>query len=523
MAAQPPNRKAGPDSGRPVAESGHIMAMTAMLLIPLMSFAALATDIGGWYGEAAKIQRASDAAAMAGVALFPNESAAAAEAVAVAARNGYVDQPGCDTLPCTPTSYPQVITTRVDSRRLRVDIIATANVFFGRVVMDDDITVQRSATAERIPDLPIGNPTSALGTGSDVGVDGFVANHWLRASAECGLRLWGDFIGASGGCPSTNPNYRAEGHTFVVEVPLDGSYDVQARLTCWEIGYGGMDAQGSMRFRLFPSDNTPYDDDDNVLLPMLAEVTVDRPSTSICPSDGSGWGRNLEPAPWITIDTVNSAGRYVMQAKNVENYLPQANYSLRVVPTGSGDNVSCSRIGPSGTSGCPNIQAKDYLTATTHNDLYPPGPIGLSTIYIAEVSSDYAGNTLRVEMFDPADGIDIVRIRDPQGNYASFTWFSIDCQVYAYNCGAGDYGTETSQISQTCGGASCVTQSGGYSFQDRTIYIDIPLADGYTCSTPPGEPENCWWQVEYEDNDSSLHDTTTWGATIAGDPIRLVN
>ncbi|MEZ5226562.1 MAG: pilus assembly protein TadG-related protein [Acidimicrobiales bacterium] len=47
------------------AQAGYVLATTALLLIPLMIFAALAVDVGGWYAQATQAQRAADAAALA--------------------------------------------------------------------------------------------------------------------------------------------------------------------------------------------------------------------------------------------------------------------------------------------------------------------------------------------------------------------------------------------------------------------------------------------------------------------------
>ncbi|MBV9953087.1 MAG: hypothetical protein JO291_14135, partial [Acidimicrobiia bacterium] len=45
------------------------MIMTALLLIPLLAFAGLAVDVGSWYARGQQLQRAADAAALAGAAL----------------------------------------------------------------------------------------------------------------------------------------------------------------------------------------------------------------------------------------------------------------------------------------------------------------------------------------------------------------------------------------------------------------------------------------------------------------------
>jgi hypothetical protein len=492
--------------------------------MPLMIFAALAVDVGAWFVRADKAQSAADAAALAGVVWMPDTARATQAALDVAARNGFVDQAGCSGSPtaCNPTSYPQVVVSRVDNQQLRVDIFTAADLYFGAVVGPDHVRIQRNAVAEYILPVPLGNPTSALGMGTDASSGGVVSNYWLRAMTECESRQTGDFIGAGGACPTnTNPNHRDEGHTFILDVPVTGSYEVQARTTCAE--FGGDQANASMRFRLFDADSTAYDDNDNVLQPPLSEVTVPRPSTAICPVDGSGWTRTNDPAPWVTVGTVSAAGRYVLQAKNPGyNANIRSLYSLRIVPAGSAGSWSCSRIGAAGTSGCPNIFAKDYLTAYTHAQMFPGGTMGLAQLYLAEIDDVHAGKTIQVELFDPADGIDSVRIVDPSGSYVDFSWYSVDCLLYGHLCARGDLGTPSAPIQQDCSGVPCLRQATGISFQDRTLKLIIPLTSGYACQQVVGQPENCWWKVEYQDSDANANETTTWGVTLSGDPVHLI-
>ncbi len=508
-------------------QDGYVLAMTALLLIPMMVFAALAVDVGGWYVRSSEAQRAADAASLAGVVFMPNETKATTAALDTAAANGFVDQPGCPTMPCTTTSFPQVVVTKLGSQAIRVDIMVSGDTYFGSVVSPDDLTIQRFASAEYTLGVPMGNPTSAIGMGTEAG-SGVASNFWLRAMNDCESRQTGDFIGAGGGCPynpTNNPNHKPEGHTFIVDVPVDGNYELQARLTCAE--FGGQQANAPMRFKLFDADDTLLNDADNVQTVPLVDMTVNRPSTAICPANGSGWSIASDPAPWVKLSDLTAAGRYVMQADNAGTAANvRSLYSLRIVPASTSGPWTCSRIGPGGSAACPNIFARDYLTAYTHANMFPSGVIGLARLYLAEIDDVHAGKTMRVELFDPADGIDSVRIIDPHGNYAPFSWYFIDCDVYGYKCGSRtEVFKENNPHSDTCmAGAvlvSCLKENPPtWDFQDRTVMIEIPLT-GYTCATPAAQPKNCWWQVEYEDNTSNANETTTWGVSLTGDPIRL--
>lgn len=68
----------------PIQEKGQILIQTAVLLVVLLGFAALAVDVGKAYAERRRMQNAADAAALAGArALCMNQGADAAHAAGV--------------------------------------------------------------------------------------------------------------------------------------------------------------------------------------------------------------------------------------------------------------------------------------------------------------------------------------------------------------------------------------------------------------------------------------------------------
>lgn len=128
-------------------EHGYVMATTALLLIPLLVLAAFAVDVGSWYTEGQKVQRAADAAALAGVVWMPDEDEAREAAFEMAAINGYTDQPGAFDDP--RAALPQVRVSSDGPHQLRVDIRAEAELYFGSIVDGfDKPAVQRVSNAE---------------------------------------------------------------------------------------------------------------------------------------------------------------------------------------------------------------------------------------------------------------------------------------------------------------------------------------------------------------------------------------
>ncbi len=59
------------------------------MIIPLMAFAALAVDVGSWYARTTEMQKAADAAALAGVVWAPDYSKARTVAAKTLTDNGF--------------------------------------------------------------------------------------------------------------------------------------------------------------------------------------------------------------------------------------------------------------------------------------------------------------------------------------------------------------------------------------------------------------------------------------------------
>ena len=247
-------------------EGGYVIAQTALLIIPMMIFAALATDIGYWYVQGQKAQRTVDAASLAGVPLLPDYDAAAAEARAVATRNGFLDATPNDNSDFLTGPLPQVEVSIPRPGALEVKVRREESSFLGRVVLDS-IVVERFAVAEFVSPLYLGNPSSGLGTGiipqSELGVppDGT----WLGLNAYCYDKENGDHFMAgyydgqtyNGAhhrqCGPTdghveswatpNPTYDPDGYVFVVQLQ-PGSPSVD--LSLFEPGYNCDTASNSV-------------------------------------------------------------------------------------------------------------------------------------------------------------------------------------------------------------------------------------------------------------------------------------
>ncbi len=138
--------------GDTTGDEGYILMLSTLLLVPLILVAAFAIDLGSWYLQANRLQRAADAAALAGVIWQPDFGLAQAEALDIAGRNGFTN--GVDDITITVTD--------IDDTQLRVEIVDnTVPTFFSQIIRPH-ITIGRASTAEYVRPIPMGSPENFL-------------------------------------------------------------------------------------------------------------------------------------------------------------------------------------------------------------------------------------------------------------------------------------------------------------------------------------------------------------------------
>jgi Flp pilus assembly protein TadG len=136
------------------AERGALLPLTAIMMVTLVGLSAFAVDLGWFYVNSARVQRAAESAALAGVVHMPQDylGKAAPTAMQIAAANGYDD--GFDRASVTVTDglhWGQ-------PNQIEVEISDTVDTFFLRIFGRTEQTITRSAVAECVPPLPLGSP-----------------------------------------------------------------------------------------------------------------------------------------------------------------------------------------------------------------------------------------------------------------------------------------------------------------------------------------------------------------------------
>ncbi len=552
---------------------GYAIALTALLLIPLMAAASVAVDLGSRYAEAAKLQRAADAASLAGVTMLPRGlTAATAEARQVAARNGYVH--GVDGVTVEVTEIgPERIQVRIEDPQVPQ--------YFGGAFAGDP-QMARSATAKYVRAVSLGSPRNFIGSGdllgSSTGGDmqrirttpsgllsqnntgGLRENFWLAISGQCSAKENGDRFntisqanythssnplgltqGTSwddcdpGGGVEANPEFRDFGYLYAVTVPA---------------GYN----EGSLRIEAFDpascEDSRPGDPGDAEDEGMTTTYTVRTGSTD--PLGGTVVGTSSFPGTdnncddWDLLEAVSppaSGATYFIQVqagRNTDDETHSNGFALRAnVPS----NNSSGRFW-----GCSSDPLETNLHDPECPQVYAIQDMGVAAnltgtraeFFLAAIGPEYNGKRVDITLFDPGEGADMLRIKEPDGDYATFDW-SVDCGPTNHPFG-GCSGTSATSLDLIGNHVSCSnpdidistprngsadrcvfnTQPGGrrisrskYNERSLTLSVDLPddIATAYGGAT--------WWKIEYTVNVAPT-DRTTWSVVVQGDPVRLI-
>ncbi|MEM9468074.1 MAG: Tad domain-containing protein [Actinomycetota bacterium] len=477
-------------------DRGYAVVMTALVLVPLMGFAGFAVDVGAWYARASELQRAADAASLAGVVWQPDFTEAENAARAEAARNGFIH--GVDGI--------EVNVTDTGNNQLEVQIIDTdADTFFAGLFLDD-VAIGRQAVSEYVESVPLGSPESRFGTGTETWT-GFSATNFNAAlSGYCTSKDMGDQIMVAyewigwGGCTTpdplwdTNEDYDANGYWYAIEKADGMNEDILVNIfdvgTCEAVAtdiddIGGSSPAGAFNtvWTLHEADNTPINDFDNPVYATFTSV------------EGGSCGT------WDTIFTIPGAGRTGRWYLNVRTNAADAaiGHNLYGIwAQRASDTTPCSTLSD---SSCPQMFAIERMGVLVDQ----PG-VATGDFFLAEIDDVHAGKQMKVSLWDTADGMDYLQILDPNGSPVSFTFETSD-GVYS---GSND----------TCSGQPCLDVDPGgsaiYNGRLLELVIDLP-----TAATFAGYPDN-WWNIFYQASGSNVWDRTTWGVEILGDPVRLL-
>ncbi len=507
-------------------DSGYAIAMVSLLLIPLIGFMALAIDVGAWYTQATRVQRATDAAALSGTIWMPDIDRARIVATESLAKNG-IDLSEMAASPSRPRWELSIEADSTNPFALLVRLTDTAAPVYFSAPFLDNVEITRQALAEFVAPVRLGSPANVFGNDlpdgcrdpTDAGCEtpgvtqpGF----WPLMAGKSTNGSYGDAHGtdcslSNAHCDNANfgnPDYRASGYLYAIDVPPSAVGQV-IEIQGYDLSFNtasGPKLDGGNR--PFPTEVTLYDADGSLLTtptltvhPSSAEP-ADPCSEVVQPGD-------YPQLTWTTHCSFIPTKSDIYPFRMATSGFPGANengivwnyYSLKAVNVGSGDQPKLFAL----------------------NDMAMKTTKGSSRFHLAEITSRHEGDLL-IRLWDAGDAHATqrltLRVDTPWGfaDICSYRSYSRNSTPSAWQ----DSGT-VGDASDNC---AIVTSEPTPSpdhrlFDNKWLEVRIPIPPGNACDALPG---GCWWYVDYlvyNPNGNNVVDVTTWEASVVGDPVRL--
>lgn len=524
------------------------------MLFVFIGVAGLCLDFGNWYLQTARMQRAVDAAALAGSVHLPGDlNQAKATAAEELTRNR--ETPVGAQYWVNPNN-PNELSVRIE-RTVDNSFFA----FFGAATSD----FMRTGTAEYRPFMPMGSPSNVLGTEPDP------ANSWdtLAASDDYWLSIgggltrkdygdrWlsGDCKAFVDGCntalpvPARNTEYTSAREYIVAVGPgVTGTLQIQAYdpglyTTGNRCGEGALEGPYYTNFSGADATDPRYQiGTDN---PFCAgdrfDGTVGQeastkfelwtpavwpgpqypiPSGSCSAKTFPGYsgslGSKLSSDPvfrsefhqWVNICQLNiggtyPAGDYVLKVSTPPDKHAQNRFALRaafVNGAGAPDPTKSKSVA---------IHSKARLT------LYALRKATNVEFYLTRLRTYGAGKDMIVTFFDLGDAdspvtANLVPPAEATAGGIPLSGFS-ECEYSPP--GNTEIFTATGPTC-TITGLNATSDSGKL----RAMKVHIP-AD-YTCNDT--DPNGCWVKIRLNYSEGMVYDATSWEVNISGQPVRLV-
>ena len=554
-------------------ERGYVMVMSALLMLPLLAFAGFAVDIGYWYTHANRMQRAADAAALAGVVWMPNDDRAEQVAQATAKVNGFDDADPDIVVTVTP----------VGNRRLRVYIHDLSVDMYLSSLFIDQVDIERQSLAEYVQAVPMGSPDNTLGNDPEKwSTPGYARPYyWLNTSGPNGRKANGDrhtagICDAYSGCSgTTNLEYSEDGYFYRLTVdsrPASGDLEVQVYDPAF-FYTGDICDTGNL---LDPADGAAYTNQVNTLIAQGhpdAAARYSRGNTQWCPGDQDINGRTIETT-YIVRGPDNTP------FENLDNPVVCAmtfnDYSEEVYPLlNQADGYRDGLLAPENrafddhfrqwASVCTvpwsSVVTGEYLLQVRTNADQSSPPSSLVNENPAITTGGYNRYAIRAGFGSPAsatfstglnffaDGRLPIYVNQSVGGAATNFYLARVVPEYAgqllelefFDVADGSDGTLTITTPADMTGtpitgctfirdaappsvttsATCTSPTlTSANYNGRVVTVQIPLPDNYSCNA--GSDLGCWFRVNLNFGGGSPRDTTTWSARVRGDPVRLV-
>ena len=151
---------------------GQVVVIFALSIMVFIGMCAVVLDIAWYWANMLRMQRAADAAALAGVVYLPsNPTSAVTAALSEAAKNGYTNGVGGAVVTAAPDTS--------NNRSLRVSVTGGVGTFFMRLFGVTSLSGTQASKAEYVLPVPMGSPDNYYGVFGQ-----------LRRPSDSGTTAW---------------------------------------------------------------------------------------------------------------------------------------------------------------------------------------------------------------------------------------------------------------------------------------------------------------------------------------------
>jgi Flp pilus assembly protein TadG len=563
-------------------ERGIVAVWTALLMVVIIGFTAWAVDFGNWKDRSTRLQKAADAAALAGVVFMPENlnSMAFTTARSIASKNGYTDGQDGVTVTVAPGQQPN---------QLSVTITQRVQNIFAPVIGVATTDVTRHADAEYQRPVSMGSPVNQFGNDPTTAslVHGSVRypDFWTNVFGPASKKTKGDAIQSTicdgaDNCSGSNTDYDPNGYFYAIDVgATSGPLQVQAYDpefanvgdNCGNndttpsdpvppavavpgpgsnlVGAAALPPNFNPAFpvadpatRYGPAANSPYCNGDQYfgegkdLLPWTVyklrapDLTPGDPSDNpvICSIEFPGYRGDLAAALKAATPQAGAPDLFVSYFRQwytlctVNN--PEVGTYFLQVETNTKIDGSAAPFG----GGANRFALRAGLGGnmqTPSVKVYGSGRIGIYANSPAANTTFYLARVL-----PGAKGRTLVMSFFDVGDAAQAGAITVLPPTDSNVAGGAFPGcTFTAPPGNSTGppwGPFTATSSGcqvtnvsNATFNGQWVQLRIPIPDDYTCNY--NDALGCWSRVNFA-FPAAVQDTTTWSAQMTGDPVRII-
>lgn len=170
--SEPPGQRppSSPKEARTIAQRGQMLVVFVMSIFVIVGLVGLVIDVSWYWTNTLRVQRAADAAALAGAVQLPSRpTTGKADARSQAEKNGYPSlTAACPIGPSTPLPAICAAQDATNRNQMNVTVSAPVGTFFMRVFGIGSITATRASKALYTLPVPMGSPENYYGVFGDV-------------------------------------------------------------------------------------------------------------------------------------------------------------------------------------------------------------------------------------------------------------------------------------------------------------------------------------------------------------------